>query len=211
MQENPLYRDRQLHWRAWRRAGWSIRRRPGRRFGVRRHRTARRRRLRHSPGRHGHLCGKHDWQHIGRSCWRTILQLDRPMIIDPRSWPLEVQMVLILGPWIIMMTGIVMNACIANGRDFERSLSALQSSTWLEQQIRVWGTSSLVSRWVLVGMISGLLASPHKHIRRGQLDAAQVQNFPWQLKRRVLVSGRLIFIGFVLMIISLGLYKICEP
>ncbi|MCE5981541.1 hypothetical protein [Pseudomonas] len=133
------------------------------------------------------------------------------MSIDPRSWPLGLQMVLILGPWIIMLTGVLISACIANGRDFARSLSALQSSTWLEQQIRVWGTSSLVARWVLVGVISGLLAYPQKHIRQGQLDAVQVRNFPRRLRRRLLVSGRLIAIGFVLMIMSVGLYKICEP
>ena len=109
-----------------------------------------------------------------------------------------------------MLTGIVMSACIANGRNFERSLAALQNSTWLEQQIRVWGTSSLISRWVLIGMISGLLAYPQKHIRQGQLDATQLHNFPRQLRRRLLVSGRLIFIGFMLMIMSVGLYKICE-
>jgi len=133
--------------------------------------------------------------------------MDLTIIPNPRSWPVPWQMVIMLGPCVTALLGMILNAYLAYSRDFDRMLSALQSSLWLDLQVRIWGTSSYVSRWILLGTISGLLAWPNIHIKRGQLDEQEVRDFPRALKCRLFISDVMMFGGGILFLLIIGLYK----
>lgn len=132
------------------------------------------------------------------------------MSVNPHTWPIGMQLAFMLIPFVIMSVGMALNACIAWGRDFEIMISSIQSSSWLKQHQRIWGSKSLTSRWLLVGGVSGLLAYPGLHIRRGQLDGNEIARFPKPLKRKIMFSSRLITIGFLWMLIAVGMFKLSE-
>lgn len=132
------------------------------------------------------------------------------MILNPRSWPLMWQLLMIFGPLTVMILGILINVWTAWGRDLERMMSALQSSVWLEMQRRVWGEKRLFSRWILLGTISGVLAMSRIHIKRGELDLGEFINFPRSLRLRVVVADTMMLGATLVLLSMLGLYKVHE-
>ncbi|MEX5343520.1 hypothetical protein [Pseudomonas sp. I2] len=133
--------------------------------------------------------------------------MDATLIPNPRNWPVSYQMIVLLVPAISFLIGMAMIARFAWGSDFERAMAALRSSSWLELQKGIWGTTAFGSRWILLGMISGVLAWPGRHIRRGELDAHELRCFPADLKRRLLAGEVIMLSGLVLLCTAVGLYR----
>ncbi|MFB4392071.1 MULTISPECIES: hypothetical protein [unclassified Pseudomonas] len=132
--------------------------------------------------------------------------MDISLIPDPRSWAVGYQMLFLLGPAASFLIGMALLVWLAWGREFERAMGALSSSHWLKLQECLWGTTALWSRWVLLGMISGILARPGIHIRRGELDAHEVQCFPADIRRRLFIGELMMIGGLVLTCIAAGIY-----
>ncbi len=80
------------------------------------------------------------------------------------------------GPFVIGLSGVAIGVYIACSRHFDTMLSALSNSTWARQQ-DILGTTSLASRFYLVGTLSGALLFPQYLVRKGMLDAGDVSNF----------------------------------
>lgn len=133
--------------------------------------------------------------------------MDASLIPNPRTWAVGYQMLFLLGPVASFLIGMALLVWLAWGREFARAMAALRSSHWLELQKCVWGTTALWSRWVLLGMISGVLAWPGIHIRRGELDADEVRCFPADIRRRLFAGELMMIGGLVLTCITLEIYR----
>ncbi|MBO0369870.1 hypothetical protein ACQJ0O_24230 [Pseudomonas shirazensis] len=134
--------------------------------------------------------------------------MDYTLIPNPRSWSIVWQVVVVLGPLAIMIVGMFMSILIAWGRDLERMLGALQSSVWLDTQKRMWGNERLFSRWLLFGTISGILAMPGIHIKRGELDEQELDSFPRSLRQRVLTANAMMYGAALILLCVAGLYNL---
>lgn len=125
------------------------------------------------------------------------------------DWPISLRLVYWCGPWLIALSGLAIHIHIACGKGFEVALKALASSVWLAQQREVWGVSRLRSRFLLLSMVAGLLTWPGKgiHIRKGELDEAEVRQFPAGLRKKILLGDRLIIVGSLLIVAGVALHR----
>lgn len=123
------------------------------------------------------------------------------------TWPLDLQIAFLLAPFIIGLSGVAIGVYIACTRHFDTMLSAFPKSTWAKQQ-HILGTTSLASRFYLVGSLSGALLFPQYLIRKGVLDAEDVSNFPPSLRRLMSLSIWLAFIGITWLFLMVGLLKL---
>lgn len=134
--------------------------------------------------------------------------MDASMIPNPRNWWVGYQMIFLLGPIVSFLAGMALIAHLAWGRDFDRTMTALRSSSWLELQKNIWGTNAFWSRWLLLGAVSGILAWSSIHIRRGELDRLELRNFPADLRRRLFAGEVMMLGGLFLSCIAVGFYRV---
>ncbi|CAM4126307.1 MULTISPECIES: hypothetical protein [Pseudomonas] len=130
------------------------------------------------------------------------------MTEDPRTWMPGVQLVFLSTPFLLMLSAMAMNACVALSRDFDLLIEAIQGNPWFERQKNLWGTASFKSRCYLVWSACGVVIWPKLHVRRGHLDADKMDNLPRGLRRRMIIAIWLGFTGFALMFLAIGAYKL---
>ncbi|EXF45391.1 hypothetical protein BAY1663_02160 [Pseudomonas sp. BAY1663] len=123
------------------------------------------------------------------------------------TWPLDLQIAFLLAPFVIALSGVAIGVFIACSRHFDTMLLALSNSAWARQQ-DILGTTSLASRFYLVGTLSGALFFSAFNVRKGVLDADDVRNFPPSLRRLMAVSTWLGFVGMAWLFLSIGLLKL---
>ena len=123
------------------------------------------------------------------------------------TWPLDLQILFLLAPFVISMPGVAIGVYIACSRHFDSMLAAFPKSAWARQQ-DILGTTSLASRCYLVGTLSGTLLFPQYLIRKGTIDADDVRNFPPSLRRLMLVSSWLVIVGTTWLFLAVGLLKL---
>lgn len=123
------------------------------------------------------------------------------------TWPLGLQIAFLLAPFVIALSGVAVGVFIACSRHFDTMLSAFSKSAWARQQ-DILGATSLASRCYLVSTLSGTLLFAQYLVRKGVIDADDVSNFPPSLRRLMLVSAWLAFIGMVWLFLAVGLLKL---
>ncbi|QPG63651.1 hypothetical protein HFV04_002375 [Pseudomonas sp. BIGb0427] len=131
-------------------------------------------------------------------------------MIDINTWPPSVAIDFGFAPFVILLSGVVMETYIARSRDFDLVIASLPNSLWLKQQIPFWGTTRLKSRCYLLSTICGAMLYPKLCIRLGMMDAEDLRNFPPRLRRRLLIASWLIIIGSAWMFIGVGLIKLSK-
>ncbi|MGE8392702.1 MAG: hypothetical protein ACN6QI_09130 [Pseudomonas sp.] len=131
-------------------------------------------------------------------------------MIDINTWPPSVAIAFGFAPFVILLSGVVMETYIARSRDFDLVIASLPNSLWLKQQIPFWGTTRLKSRCYLLSTICGAMLYPKLCIRLGMMDAEDLRNFPPRLRRRLLIASWLIIIGSAWMFIGVGLIKLSK-
>ncbi|MCQ4323912.1 hypothetical protein CXK94_13940 [Stutzerimonas stutzeri] len=124
------------------------------------------------------------------------------------TWPLDLQIAFLLAPFVIALSGVAIGVFIACRR-FDTMLSALSNSAWARQQ-DILGTTSLASRFYLVGTLSGALFFSAFNVRKGVLDADDVRNFPPSLRRLMAVSTWLGFVGMAWLLLAVSLLKLTK-
>ncbi|WP_128323813.1 hypothetical protein [Pseudomonas alkylphenolica] len=129
-------------------------------------------------------------------------------MIDINTWPPIIVIPFGLAPFVIVLSGIALNAYTARSRDFDLIIASLPNSLWLKQQIPFWGTSSLKSRCYLLSSISGAMLYPKFCIRLGMMDAEDLRNFPQRLRRRIQLICWLVMIGSAWFAIGLALIQL---
>lgn len=123
------------------------------------------------------------------------------IMIEFDSWPFMLRVSVLLTPLMIGMSGVALSFYIACTREFFMVVAALSSSAWLEGQKRYMSGLSLKSRWIIVCGVCGLLILPGPQIRRGMLSVEELQAFPDGLRKRMVASLWLTFVGFIGMIV----------
>ncbi|MFO3724694.1 hypothetical protein [Pseudomonas sp. HLMP] len=131
-------------------------------------------------------------------------------MIDINGWPVKLQIILIMIPFVIGMSGVAISACIAGSASFYIAISAIKSNPYLEQMKGFWGMGSFKSRWLLICSVCGLVTFPGPHLRRGLLSPEELDNFPVKLRRRMVISVWLTIVGLVWLAIFAGLVELTE-
>ena len=129
-------------------------------------------------------------------------------MIDINTWPPNVAIAFGLAPFVIGLSGVVMNTYMACTRDFDNIVASLPNSGRGKYQMPFWGATSFRSRWYLLAAIGGVMVFPKLSIRLGAIDAEDLRNFPPRLRRRLLVTAWLINIGCVWLAIGVALIKL---
>ncbi|AVO58953.1 hypothetical protein [Pseudomonas chlororaphis] len=93
--------------------------------------------------------------------------------------------------------------CMEEILDRFRSCTAMTGSRFY-LQMGPWG------RLVMVGMAAGFLAFPASYIKKGILDASEIDTFPQPLKRRLIMSHYLVWGLGGVMILSVSAMKLIE-
>jgi len=123
------------------------------------------------------------------------------------SWPVILKLSFLLAPFVVVLSGVAINAHMALTRDYEIAISSITSSPFLEQMKVVWGGRNLRSRCLLVGTIGGIIIFSRYHVRRGLLNPNEVRDFPAFLKRKMKISFVLTTVGCLWMLIDYLLIK----
>ena len=124
------------------------------------------------------------------------------------TWPLDLQIAFLLAPFVISLSGVAIGVYIANSRHFENMLSALPNSSWLRYQRSILGTTSFGSRCYLVSAIGGALFFSKFNVRKGVLDAEDVRKFPRNLRRLLIVTTWLVFVGMAWLLLLIAILKL---
>ncbi len=104
------------------------------------------------------------------------------------SWSFWWKLSALLSPFMLWVVGIGIGVHIACTRDFENIQNALSNSKAPLHYLNVLGDKSFKWRCYLVCAFTGFLLLSNRNIRLGALDANDVQNFPFRLKRRMFLS-----------------------
>ncbi|MFK0088119.1 hypothetical protein ACIQUS_12600 [Pseudomonas sp. NPDC090755] len=131
-------------------------------------------------------------------------------MIDINAWPPSIAIAFGLAPFVIAMPGVAIHYYVACSRHFHIMLAALPNSAWPQQQLVKWGIIVQTSRLNMVGGISGFLLFPSYSIRKGLLDVNDVRNFPPYLRRWLVASVWLTFVGLTWLLLGVGLIKLSE-
>ncbi|RWU22142.1 hypothetical protein DM813_13215 [Pseudomonas alkylphenolica] len=111
------------------------------------------------------------------------------------SWHPGLRFAFLFTPFVIVMSGVVMETYIARSRNFDIIIASLPNSLWLKMQLPFWGTTRLKSRCYLLSTICGAMLYPKLCIRMGMMDAEDLRNFPQKLRRLLLVSSWMMITG----------------
>ncbi|GAB1619195.1 hypothetical protein PSN_4951 [Pseudomonas sp. NGC7] len=98
---------------------------------------------------------------------------------------------------LMIMTGLALYIRLAQSKTMETMISALPSSYWLKLNVAIWGKQSLRSRLQLIGVVSAVLFWPIKnlHIRHNKLDPKDIDKFPKNLRKQLLLCNYLLYLG----------------
>ncbi|MGG5288997.1 hypothetical protein [Pseudomonas shirazensis] len=129
------------------------------------------------------------------------------IMIEFDSWPFMLRISVVLTPVVIGMSGVALSFYIACTREFFVVVAALSSTAWIEGQKRYMKSLGLKSRWIIVCGVCGLLIVPGPQIRRGMLSVEGLKAFPNGLRKRMVASVWLTFVGFIGMIVVAAFIK----
>lgn len=118
-------------------------------------------------------------------------------IVD--SWPLWVAIVVTGGWALLAVVGLAFSLYLTH-----RHLDAIKVALKNSRYIYLWGPS-LGKRgliWSLLEMskIAGMVTMPKVHIRLGDLNPADFENFPRYLKRLLIIVTAMIFTSLIWMV-----------
>lgn len=116
------------------------------------------------------------------------------------NWPLILQIVILLSPFLIGAVGLGIGLKMALTRDLANMLNALQNSPYIVA--RSWmAKGGFMARLHLVAVIGGMVWFPKPGLRRGVLSEADLSAFPPDLKRKQGWAQGLTCAGFSLLIV----------
>ncbi|MNH18867.1 hypothetical protein D3C79_785880 [compost metagenome] len=123
-------------------------------------------------------------------------------MIDIAGWPESVRLMFVLSPFIIGLPGLALSIYTTVTKEYVVACAAITSNPYLEILKRSWGVGSFKWRWMVICTLSGLLAFPWLAIRTGKLDKSELDTFPINLKRRLVISAWLTVSGFSWLVVS---------
>ncbi|WP_339499048.1 hypothetical protein [Pseudomonas silesiensis] len=116
--------------------------------------------------------------------------------LNPATWPLLLKMCFLLGPFFVMFVGMGMITYMAC-RDLDRVLGGFSQSQIITSYAESWKGGSLVARYTVMSIVISAVLWPGMHLRRGHLNADELNRVPIPIKRRMQVSAGLLIFGFI--------------
>jgi hypothetical protein len=112
------------------------------------------------------------------------------------SWNAWLEIWLLASPFLLGLTGLALSLYLTH-----RRMDAIKEALKNSRYIYLWG-DSLGKRgliWSLLEMsqIAGMILMPKVHIRHGNLDPVDFENFPPYLKRLLIITATLICTAFI--------------
>lgn len=129
-------------------------------------------------------------------------------MIDLSGWPSEIRLVLLLVPFILIITGGTLNAYIAGSRHFFVMCHAFRRSSGLHDEVVVWGTTRQHARMVIVSAMTLGLIWPSFGYRKGWLSVDDSNEFPGYLARMMKLSSGCLLMGFAMLIVLVSFVKV---
>ncbi|WP_217474741.1 hypothetical protein [Stutzerimonas stutzeri] len=123
------------------------------------------------------------------------------------TWPLDLQIAFLMAPFVTALSGMAVQAYTTR-RYYDRIISAFPNSLGVKNYQRLWAGFDFVSRFMQVGSTSGFVLWPNIHVRQGSLDPEEVRNFPPEIKRLMVISVSLLFVGFAWLLVGVALLKL---
>ncbi|PHN23543.1 hypothetical protein [Pseudomonas sp. ICMP 460] len=122
------------------------------------------------------------------------------------DWPLWIAIFVSGGPILLGFIGLAFSLYLTH-----RHLDAMKEALKNSRYIYIWG-DSLGKRgvlWSLLEMskIAGMITMPKVHLRLGDLDPVDLENFPRYLKRLLIIVTATILTSFIGMIVVAILLK----
>lgn len=114
------------------------------------------------------------------------------------SWNAWLEIWLLASPFLFGLTGLALSLYLTHCH-----MDAIKEALKNSRYIYLWG-DSLGNRgliWSLLEMsqIAGMILMPKVHIRHGNLDPVDFENFPPYLKRRLTIVTTMIFTALIWM------------
>ncbi|MNP43464.1 hypothetical protein D3C76_1372820 [compost metagenome] len=129
-------------------------------------------------------------------------------MIDVSSWPVIAKLLLTFGPFAIGLPGVIAIAYTAFSQDYDVVVSSIKSNPYVEGLKCAGGAGNFKWRWMLVCVVSGLIAFPWWAIRSGTLDENELRGFPLKLKRRLVTSAWMSVSGLGWLVVAWALLKL---
>lgn len=123
-------------------------------------------------------------------------------MINVSAWPVIAKLFFGLTPFGLCLVAHLMIAYTTAARDYYVACTSITSNAYLENLKLVWGDGRFKWRWMLVGVIGGILAFPWLLVRAGKIDVEELRAFPRRLKNRLVTAVWLNLIGFVWMLFA---------
>ena len=130
-----------------------------------------------------------------------------PSLIEIDSWPLNIQLIFLVMPFVLSGIGLAVSGYVAWSREFELVNNSIRSNAYIEKVKRSWGITTYHARWMVVCAVCGLLTFPLFHSRIGVVDADELKAFPLRLKRKLVFSSWLIIIGSAWLAIAYAMVR----
>lgn len=118
------------------------------------------------------------------------------MELNPAAWPLLLKMCFLFGPFFVMFVGMGMITYMAC-RDLDKVLGGFPKSQIITSYADAWRGGSLVARYNVMSIVISAVLWPGKHLRKGHLNAEELNGVPVAIKRRMQVSAGLLIFGFL--------------
>lgn len=128
-------------------------------------------------------------------------------MIDFYSWHPYVRITFLLAPFVIAISGLVVQAYITH-RYYDRIITAFPNSLGIRNYQRLWAGFDFPSRCMQIGSTGGFILWPKIHIRKGSVDPEEIRNFPREIKRLMAISFGLLFVGSAWLLSGVALLKL---
>ncbi|MFT0869880.1 hypothetical protein [Pseudomonas sp. CAM1A] len=129
-------------------------------------------------------------------------------MIDLSGWPASMKLILISLPFLLIITGGLINTYIAGSSHFDVMCRAFRRSSGLRDEIMIWGTLSQKSRMVIVSAMTLGLIWPSLGYRQGWLSIEDTKDFPGYLSRLMKISSCCLLSGFAILFLLICFTKL---
>ena len=126
------------------------------------------------------------------------------------AWPIYWKLAFGFAPFLIGLTGLGMSMIMTRDRAFIPVMKLVEKSPHFHFMKVMSGTQGFLSRWLLMGCISGVVIYPQFYIRRGYMSPDALTDFPPRLKRLMVISLVLSTLGFIWMMALAAMIKISK-